>query len=67
MANDLWTMVEDAVVEALKQELEDQVNTLATYQGDWLTHCTGNIGVSRRFWCSSDRAGGSRSPFRPMT
>ena len=37
MANDLWTTVEDAVVEALQKELESQVKTLATYQGDWLT------------------------------
>ncbi len=37
MANDLWTTVEDAVVAALKAELDSQVKTLATYQGDWLT------------------------------
>jgi phage gp37-like protein len=37
MANDLWTMVEDAVLAALQAELDDQVKTLATYQGDWLT------------------------------
>jgi len=37
MANDLWTTVEDAVLAALKTELTAQVNTLATYQGDWLT------------------------------
>jgi phage gp37-like protein len=36
MANDLWTTVEDAVVAALTTELDGQVNTLATYQGDWL-------------------------------
>jgi phage gp37-like protein len=36
MANDLWSMVEDAVVAALKTELDGQVNTLATYQGDYL-------------------------------
>jgi phage gp37-like protein len=36
MANNLWTTVEDAVVAALKTELAGQVNTLATYQGDWL-------------------------------
>jgi len=33
MANDLWTTVEDAVVAALKVELDAQVKTLATYQG----------------------------------
>jgi len=37
MANDLWTTVEDAVLAALQTELEAQVKTLATYQGDWLT------------------------------
>ena len=37
MANDLWTTVEDAVLAALKGELDAQVKTLATYQGDWLT------------------------------
>jgi phage gp37-like protein len=37
MANDLWTTVEDALLAALKAELDDQVRTLATYQGDWLT------------------------------
>ena len=37
MANDLWTTVEDSLLAALKAELDDQVKTLATYQGDWLT------------------------------
>jgi phage gp37-like protein len=37
MANDLWTTVEDAVLTALSAELEPQVKTLASYQGDWLT------------------------------
>ena len=37
MANDLWTTVEDALLTALKAELDDQVKTLSTYQGDWLT------------------------------
>jgi phage gp37-like protein len=37
MAHDLWTTVEDAVVTALKAELDAQVKTLATYQGDWQT------------------------------
>ena len=37
---DLWTTVEDAVVAALRQELDGQVQTLATYQGDWLTDLT---------------------------
>jgi phage gp37-like protein len=37
MANDLWTTVEDALLAALKAELDDQVKTLGTYQGDWLT------------------------------
>ena len=41
MANDLWTTVEDAVVAALKAELDAQVKTLATYQGDWLTDLHG--------------------------
>jgi phage gp37-like protein len=36
MVNDFWTTVEDAVVAALKAELDDRVKTLATYQGDWL-------------------------------
>jgi phage gp37-like protein len=36
MVNDFWTTVEDAVVAALKTELDDRVKTLATYQGDWL-------------------------------
>ena len=36
MANDLWTTVEDSLLTALKAELDDQVKTLATYQGDWL-------------------------------
>ena len=36
MANDLWTAVEDAVVAALARELDGQVGTLATFQGDWL-------------------------------
>jgi phage gp37-like protein len=36
MADDLWGTVEDAVLTALQGELEAQVNTLATYQGDWL-------------------------------
>jgi phage gp37-like protein len=36
MADDLWGTVEDAVLTALQGELETQVNTLATYQGDWL-------------------------------
>jgi phage gp37-like protein len=44
MANDLWTTVEDAVVAALKKELDDQINTLATYQGDWLTD------LHREYW-----------------
>jgi phage gp37-like protein len=35
MATDLWTMVEDAALAALKEELGTQVKTLATYQGDW--------------------------------
>ncbi len=39
----LWTTVEDAVVAALRQELEDQVQTLATYQGDWLTDLTRQV------------------------
>jgi phage gp37-like protein len=37
MANDLWTTVEDALLTALKAELDDRVKTLSTYQGDWLT------------------------------
>jgi phage gp37-like protein len=37
MANDLWAVVEDAVVAALEAELGSQVETLAAYQGDWLT------------------------------
>ena len=37
MANDLWTTVEDAVLAALRAELDARVKTLATYQGDWLT------------------------------
>jgi phage gp37-like protein len=37
MAKDLWTTVEDAVVAALATELDGQVNTLVTYQGDYLT------------------------------
>ena len=41
MANDLWTTVEDAVVAALKAELDAQVKTLATYQGDWQTDLHG--------------------------
>jgi phage gp37-like protein len=36
MANDLWTTVEDALLTALKAELDEQVKTLATYQGDWV-------------------------------
>jgi phage gp37-like protein len=36
MANDLRTMVEDAVVAALQAELDGRVLTLASYQGDWL-------------------------------
>ena len=36
MADDLWTTIEDAVLAALKAELDSQVKTLATYQGDWL-------------------------------
>jgi phage gp37-like protein len=44
MANDLWTTVEDAVVAALKKELDDQVNTLATYQGDLLSD------LHREYW-----------------
>jgi phage gp37-like protein len=36
MTNDLWTTVEDAVVAALKEELDGMVETLASYQGDWL-------------------------------
>jgi phage gp37-like protein len=35
MANDLWTTVEDAVLAALQAELEGQIGTLASYQGDW--------------------------------
>ncbi|MFZ5448605.1 MAG: phage protein Gp37 [Thermodesulfobacteriota bacterium] len=35
MANDLWTTVEEAVLAALETELDGQVNTLASYQGDW--------------------------------
>ena len=41
MANDLWTTIEDAVVAALQAELDTQVKTLATYQGDWLTDLHG--------------------------
>jgi hypothetical protein len=37
MAKDYRTAVEEAVVAALKKELDAQVNTLAPYQGDWLT------------------------------
>ena len=44
MANDLWTTVEDAVLAALKAELDAQVNTLATYQGDWLAD------LHREYW-----------------
>jgi phage gp37-like protein len=44
MANDLWTMVEDAVVAALKTELDGQVKTLATYQGDYLAD------LQREYW-----------------
>jgi phage gp37-like protein len=44
MANDLWTTVEDAVLTALKAELGAQVNTLASYQGDWLTD------LHREYW-----------------
>jgi phage gp37-like protein len=44
MAYDLWTTVEAAVMAALKQELDSQVNTLATYQGDWLTD------LHREYW-----------------
>jgi phage gp37-like protein len=36
MTNDLWTTVEDAVVAALTEELDGRVETLASYQGDWL-------------------------------
>jgi phage gp37-like protein len=36
MANDLRTTVEDSVVAALKAELDGRVETLASYQGDWL-------------------------------
>jgi len=36
MANDFRTTVEDAVVAALKEELDGRVETLASYQGDWL-------------------------------
>ncbi len=44
MASDLWTTVEDAVVAALKKELDPQINTLATYQGDWLAD------LHREYW-----------------
>lgn len=40
MADDLWTTVEDAVVAALKKELDAQVNTLVSYQGDYLSDLT---------------------------
>jgi phage gp37-like protein len=44
MANDLWTTVEDAVMAALEKELDSQVNTLVTYQGDWLSD------LSQEYW-----------------
>ena len=40
MANDLWTTVEEAVLNALEQELTGQVKTLVSYQGDWLHDLT---------------------------
>lgn len=36
MADYSWTVVEDAVLMALKAEVGSQVKTLETYQGDWL-------------------------------
>jgi phage gp37-like protein len=36
MADYSWTVVEDAVLAALKAEVGSQVKTLDTYQGDWL-------------------------------
>jgi phage gp37-like protein len=44
MANDLWTTVEEAVLAALQAELDGQVNTLVTYQGDWLAD------LHREYW-----------------
>jgi phage gp37-like protein len=44
MANDLWTTVEEAVLAALQGELEGQVNTLVTYQGDYLAD------LHREYW-----------------
>ncbi|MEJ2671223.1 MAG: DUF1834 family protein [Deltaproteobacteria bacterium] len=44
MANDIWTTVEEAVLGALEGELEGQVKTLVSYQGDYLADLT------REYW-----------------
>ena len=67
MANDFWTTVEEAVLAALQGELEGQVKTLVTYQGDCLADLHRSTGAFRRCWCSCARAGASRSPQHPMT
>jgi hypothetical protein len=44
MANDFWTTVEEAVLAALQGELDGQVKTLVTYQGDCLAD------LHREYW-----------------
>jgi phage gp37-like protein len=44
MANDLWTTVEEAVLTALQTELDGQINTLVSYQGEWLSD------LARDYW-----------------
>ncbi len=40
MANDLWTTVQEAVLAALKAELNGQVKTLVAHEGDWQNDLT---------------------------
>jgi phage gp37-like protein len=44
MAVDFWTTVEEAVLAALEVELDGQVNTLVTYQGDY------QADLQREYW-----------------
>ncbi len=63
MANDLWTTVEDAVLAALKAELDSQVGTLAAYQGDWLTDLQpGVLALSGGFSAVAPEPGGAGDP-----
>ena len=65
MANDLWTTVEEAVLAALKAGTGRPGQDPGHLPGGLADRpAPGVLALSRRFWCSCARAGGSRSPWR---